>query len=180
MKHAAVLAFVASSLASPQFWTTNAEGNAGTTTCVTWTFPDGSVTTYTAPPAGATGINTDSDWTGGTSNDAITLSFPPDSTPTTNAESDVGTTTCVTWTFPDGSVSTYTVPGPGGTNSVTASPTITQASTPTITCSCPPRQTVTTTVHLPSGGEPHVARAGNTDPCNCGGPVTTTIFVSPP
>ncbi|KAK1227662.1 hypothetical protein PQX77_009327 [Marasmius sp. AFHP31] len=59
--------FVASSLALPQLWTTNAESDAGTTTCVTWTFPDGSVTTYT----GAT--TSSPPWTGGTSDDAITL-----------------------------------------------------------------------------------------------------------
>ncbi|KAG7096244.1 hypothetical protein E1B28_003693 [Marasmius oreades] len=46
------LTVASSALASPQFFTTNTESDAGTTTCITWTFLDGSVTTITAPGPG--------------------------------------------------------------------------------------------------------------------------------
>ncbi|KAK1225551.1 hypothetical protein PQX77_011491 [Marasmius sp. AFHP31] len=83
--------FVASSLALPQLWTTNAESesDAGTTTCVTWTFPDGSVTTYTAPNPGATKTTS---WTGGTSDDAIPLTTSRTVTVTTTPRTTTWTT----------------------------------------------------------------------------------------
>ncbi|KAJ8079319.1 hypothetical protein PM082_021821 [Marasmius tenuissimus] len=95
---AVVSLFVASSLALPQFWTTNAESDAGTTTCVTWTFPDGSVTTYTAPYPGATQTtsSSSSSWTGGTSDNAIPLTTTRTVTVTTTPRTTTWTTSYAT------------------------------------------------------------------------------------